>query len=141
MNFTAPADELSRQEIDRLSDALVPRIEALRSMTPPAFRAVIADMWQRFGHEIVTDPSAPHLVTTKAGKKFVTACAAPADPTPTATRDIARLHDAVISHNAERGFFVTVRSFTPQAEQYAESAPVLLSARGQLEPGLVAIAQ
>ena len=33
----------------------------------PAFRAVIAAMLERFGHEIVTDPSAPDLVTTKVG--------------------------------------------------------------------------
>ena len=66
----------------------------------------------------------PILVTTKAGQKFVTACATPADLIPTGTRDLARLHDAVIAANAERGFFITARSFTDQAEQYADSAPL-----------------
>src|SRR5271170_575516 len=123
-NFAAAADELRRQEIARLSDALTPRIEALRAMTAPAFRSTVAAMLERFGHAIITDPSAPELVTTKAGRKFITACATPAELMPTGTRDLARLHDAVIAANAERGFFITARSFTETAEQYAESAPV-----------------
>jgi Restriction endonuclease len=124
MNFAAAADQLRKQEIARLRDALVPRLEALRSMTAPAFRTVIADMLERFGHTIVTDPNTADFVTTKQGRKFVTACAAPADPTPTGTRDLARLHEAVIAANAERGYFITARGFTEQAETYANSAPL-----------------
>ena len=124
MNYAAAADQLRRQEIARLSDALTPRIEALCAMTAPAFRAVIALMLERFGHTIIGNPEAPALVTTKAGRKFITACATPAELMPTGTRDLARLHDAVIAANAERGFFITARSFTDAAEQYAESAPL-----------------
>src|SRR5271163_1627743 len=124
MNFTSAAAELRRHEIARLSDALTPRIEALCAMTAPAFRAVIALMLERFGHTIIGNPEAPALVTTKAGRKFITACATPAELMPTGTRDLARLHDAVIAANAERGFFITARSFTDAAEQYAESAPL-----------------
>ena len=122
MNFAAAAAELRQQEIARLTDALVPRLEALRSMTAPAFRWTVAAMLQRFGHEIETDPNARFLVTTKAGRKFVTACATPTDLIPTGTRDLAQLHEAVIAANAERGFFITARSFTDQAEKFAESA-------------------
>lgn len=93
-------------------------------MTRETFRALIADMLQRFGHDIVTDPNAPFLVTTKAGKKFITECAVPTDTAPTGTRKLAALHDAVIAANAARGFFITVRSFTEAAGEYAESAPL-----------------
>jgi hypothetical protein len=124
MNIAAAAAELRLQEIARLKDALVPRLEALRSMTVPAFRNVIAEMLKRFGHEIETDPNARFLVTTKAGRKFMTACATPTDLIPTGTRDLAHLHDAVIAANAQRGFFITARSFTDQAEKFAESAPL-----------------
>jgi hypothetical protein len=123
-NFAAAAADLRRQEIARLSDAIVPRLDALRSMTADAFHAVIALMLERFGHAIITDPNAPDLVTTKAGHKFITACAAPLDLAPTGTRDLARLHNAVIAANAERGFFITARNFSAEAEQYAESAPL-----------------
>src|SRR5271168_5191418 len=120
-SLAAVAAELRRQEIARVSDALTPRLEALRSMTPQAFRAVIALMLERFGHTIISNPEAPELVTSKLEKKFVTACARPADLTPIGIRDLARLHDAVVAVNAQRGFFITARSFTDQAEKYAES--------------------
>jgi hypothetical protein len=48
-------------------------------MTPPAFRKVIALMLSRFGHDVITDDDAPNLITSKAGRKFITACARPAD--------------------------------------------------------------
>jgi hypothetical protein len=124
MNFAASAAELRQQEIARLSDAIVPRLEAMRRMTPETFRTLIADMLQRFGHHIVNDPTAPDLITTKGEEKFVTRCATPTDLKPTATRELAALHDAVIAANATRGFFITARSFTDAAEQYAESAPL-----------------
>src|ERR1700731_4076013 len=40
----------------------VPRLEAMRRMTPETFGALIADMLQRFGHHIVSDPTAPDLI-------------------------------------------------------------------------------
>jgi hypothetical protein len=128
VNFTAAADELRRQEIARLADVVVPRLEALRAMTPAAFRTVIAGMLERFGHQLVTDPAASSdLVTTKEGRKFVTVCAQPADLAPTGMRDLIRPHHTVTAANAQRGFFITAHSFTREAEQYAESgAPIEL---------------
>jgi hypothetical protein len=120
--FDVAADELRRQELARLSDALVPRIEALRSMTHAGFRETVALMLERFGHTIITH--APELVTSKAGRKFVVACAPPSDPAATGTPALARLHDAVVAANAQRGFFITARSFTDAAEHYADSAPI-----------------
>ena len=42
MNLAVNAAELRLQEIARIKAALVPRLEALRSMTAPEFRTVIA---------------------------------------------------------------------------------------------------
>jgi len=135
LNFAAAKAELQRQEIARLTDAIVPRLETLCAMTPPAFRTVIAAMWQRFGHEIVTE--APDLLTTRNGRKFITACARPADLTPTGPRDLARLHQAVIAANAQRGFFITARSFAAGAQQYVDSgAPIDLIDGKRLIKGL-----
>jgi Restriction endonuclease len=122
--FGHAADELRRQEFSRLADAVTPRIEAFRSMTPPAFRNEIGLMLERLGHTLITDASAPDLVTVKGTRKFITACAIPTDQAPTKTPALQRLHDAVVAGNAARGFYVTPRSFTPAAEHYAASAPV-----------------
>ena len=58
-------------------------------MTPSAFRKVIALMLSRFDHDVITDDDAPNVITSKAGR-----------------------------------FFVTARSFTAEAEKYADSAPL-----------------
>ena len=76
------------------------------------------------GHRIETDHNAADFVTTKDGKKFVIDCAPPAEITPTGTAVLDRLHQAVINANAERGFFITTRSFTDQAVKYAETTPL-----------------
>jgi hypothetical protein len=124
MSFAAAAAELRRQEIARLSEYVTPPIEAFRSLTPGPLREQIALMMERLGHTIVTDPTAPDLVTIKDGGKRIVACATPSDPAPTGTRAIARLHDAVIAANAQRGIFVTARTFTPDAVHYAKTAPI-----------------
>lgn len=118
MNFTDAAAALQRQEIARLRDAVVPRLDTLRAMPPPAFRDVIAVMWQRFGHEIITGPAMAELVTTKDGRKFISACVPAADPI---TRDIAYLHQAVIDAKADHGFYITPRSFSAETRAYADS--------------------
>lgn len=122
--FELAADELRRQEFARLADAVTPRLEVLQSMTLASFRDEIALMLERLGHTVITDPATADLVTTKTGRKYITACAPPANPAPTQTRDLARLHAAVIAANAQRGFYVTTRSFTADAEEYAETAPI-----------------
>ena len=120
-NFTSAA-ELHRQEFARLSAAVTPRIEAFRSMTADAFRTEIALMLERLGHALISSVS--DIVTLKDGRKYITACATPTEQTPTKTPALRRLHDTVVATGAARGFYVTPRSFTPEAEHYAASAPI-----------------
>jgi hypothetical protein len=124
-DFAAAADALRRQELARLADAVTPPLEALRSLTPAPFRFEIALMVERLGHTVVTEPGAPNLVTVKDGRKFIIACATPADSEPAGTGDLARLHDAVIAASAQSGIYVTTRSFTADARAYAASMPIL----------------
>jgi hypothetical protein len=132
MNFAAAADALRRQEFARLAAAVTPTLEALRSLTPAPFREQIALMMERLGHTIITDPAAPDLVTVKEGRKFITACARPADPAPTGTRDLERLHNAVITANAQGGIYVTTRSFTAEAQEFAATLPIIQLADGEV---------
>jgi hypothetical protein len=52
--------------------------------------------------------------------------APPAEFAPTSIRDLTRLHATVVAANATAGFFITSRSFTPEAEAYAATAPLKL---------------
>jgi hypothetical protein len=123
MNFAA-ADELDRQEFARIAAATTPRIEAFRSMTRDGLRDEIAGMMERLSYTLIT--LSPWLVTTKDGLKYVTDCANPCDLAPTKTPAIRRLHDAVVAAGAYKGIYVTPRSFTPDAEYYAQHAPIQL---------------
>jgi Restriction endonuclease len=130
MNFAAASNQLWKREFDRLSDTVTPRIEALRSLTLSAFRTEISLMLERLGHSIITP--APELVTTKGGRKYVTHSANPLDAAPTKSPAIARLHAAVVTANAAGGFYVTARSFTPDAEHYAATMPMISLVDGEL---------
>lgn len=115
------AQELRRREFARLAQSITPPIEVYRSMTGDEFRNDVALMLERLGHTLITAHA--DIVTTKAGRKFIVACAAPAE-TEIKTPALRRLHDTVVSTGATRGIYVTPRAFTPAAEHYAAGAPI-----------------
>jgi hypothetical protein len=126
MNFDRAADELRRQEFSRLAYAVTPRPEALRAMTADALRDEIAGMWERLGHTVINSLAAPEIVTIKGERKFVTMYANPLAPDATRSGAVWQLRDRVVDARAERGFYVSVRGFTPEAQQFAQTAPVQL---------------
>lgn len=120
--LAAKAAEIRRQEMARLSAAVTPRIEIFRAMTRDILRVEVAAMLDRLGHHVVS--SAGDIVTEKDGRKYIIAVAIPTDTTPTGIAGVRRLHDAVVANSAVRGFYITPRSFAPEAIHYAESAPI-----------------
>jgi restriction endonuclease Mrr len=124
--FERAAAALREREFARLADVVPPTLEALRSLTPGAFRTAVALMLERLGYAVITDPGASDLVITRDGRKYIVACAQPSDIGPTQTRGLARLHTAVINATADSGFYVTTRAFTPDAQEYAATAPIKL---------------
>jgi hypothetical protein len=129
MSFETAAAELRRQEFIRLSQAVTPPIEVYRSMTADEFRNDVALMLERLGHTVAS--SSRDIVTTKAGQKFIVACARPADK-EVKTPALRRLHDTVVSAGATRGIYVTPREFSAEAEHYAAGAPIDLVDGGLL---------
>jgi hypothetical protein len=91
-------------------------------MTCDIFREEIAAMLERLGHTLIS--AGGNIVTVKDGRKYLTACAEPTEPTPTKTPAVRRLHEAVVAAGAARGFYVTPRGVTPEAEHYAAHAPI-----------------
>ena len=126
MTFDADADELYRREYAFLRAMVTPRPEQLRSLTIGELRIENALMWERLGHTLATGPDAAELVTIKGERKFITVCANPADLIPTGSPALRRLRDRVVSASAERGFYVSVRGFTADAQHFAANAPVQL---------------
>jgi hypothetical protein len=126
MKFDRAADELHRQEFARLADAVTPRPEALRSMSADALRDEIAGMWERLGHTVINSLAAPEIVTIKGERKFITMYANPSAPDPTRSGAVRQLRERVVAASAERGFYVSVRGFSAEAQQFAATAPVEL---------------
>jgi hypothetical protein len=126
VNFAAAAEHLRRQEIARLCQYVAPPVETLRSLTPGPFRELIALMLERLAYTVENNPTAAELVVTKDDNKTIVICATPSDPHPAGTRDVARLHEVVLAQNAQRGVYITTRSFTADARDYAASMPAVI---------------
>jgi ribosomal protein L37AE/L43A len=120
--FATKAAELRQDEMARLSAAVTPRIETFRAMTCDMLRVEVAAMLDRLGHHVVS--STGYIVSEKGSQKFIIACAVPTDTTPTGIAAVRRLRDAVVANSAARGFYITPRSFAPEATHYAASAPL-----------------
>jgi hypothetical protein len=131
MRFSAAATDLRRREIARLSACVPPSLANLRTMTPGPFRSAVALMLERLGYEVINHPAAHDLIVTKLdsnlkARKYVVTCADPANMDPTGTPALGRLVEAVMTHGAYSGFYVTARSFTQQARDYAKTMPQTL---------------
>lgn len=130
--FELAAAELRRQEFARLADAVPPALAALRSLTPEALRAEVALMLERLGYTVITNPGVHDFAVARESRKYIVACASPADARPTKTVALVRLHDAVVAATAVAGFYVTTRDFTPAARDYAATTPIRLVTGAQL---------
>jgi hypothetical protein len=131
MNFSAAATDLRRREIARLSACVPPSLSSLRTMTPGPFRSAVALMLERLGYEVINHPAAHDLIVTKLdselkARKYVVSCADPAEIDPTGSPALGRLVEAIMQDGAHSGFYVTARSFTQQARDYAQTMPQTL---------------
>jgi hypothetical protein len=73
---------------------------------------------------LLTPETADDLLAIKDGEKCVVAFAATSDPLPTQANYLTQLHRVIIGTNAVRGFYVTTRGFSRDAEGYAKTAPI-----------------
>ena len=124
--FDHDAEVLRQQEFARLAAATVPTLATLRFLNPTQLRARVAGMLERLGYELLTPETADDLLATKNGEKCVVAFASTSDPLPTQANHLTELHRAVIARNAVKGFYVTTRGFSRDAEAYATTAPLKL---------------
>src|ERR1700758_4545727 len=115
MKFDAAADELYRREYARFAAAVTPRPEQLRSLPASALRLQAAALWDALGHDIINAPDAAELVHLRDGHKYLTICGNPVDPAPAKASALRRLRDRIVAAGAERGFYISVRGFTPDA--------------------------
>jgi hypothetical protein len=105
-------------------------------MTADALRDEIAAMRERLGHTVINSLAAREIVTIKGERKFITMYTNPSAPDATRSGAVWQLRDRVVAASAERGFYVSVRRFTAEAQQFADTAPIQLidGSRGEKAP-------
>ena len=122
--FDHDAEVLRQQEVARLAAATVPTLESLRFLNPTQLRARVAGMLERRGYHLLTPETANNLLAIKDGEKCVVAFASTSDPAPVQANHMIELHRVVTDTNAAKGFYVTTRGFSRDAEAYAKTAPL-----------------
>jgi hypothetical protein len=122
--FDHDAEFLRQEEFERLAAATVPTLESLRFLNPTQLRARVAGMLDRRGYQLLTPETANNLLAIKDGEKCVVAFATTSDAAPTQANHMIELHRLVIDTNAAKGFYVTTRGFSRDAEAYAKTAPL-----------------
>ena len=124
--FAHDAEFLRQQEFERLAAATVPTLESLRFLNPTQLRARVAGMLERRGYQLLTPETADDLLAIKDGEKCVVAFASTSDPAPVQANHMIELHRVVTDTNAAKGFYVTTRGFSRNAEAYAKTAPLTM---------------
>ena len=104
----------------------MPTLESLRFLNPTQLRARVAGMLERLGYELLTPETADDLLAIKDGEKCVVAFASTSDPAPVQANHMIELHRVVTDTNAAKGFYVTTRGFSRDAEAYAKTAPLTM---------------
>jgi len=122
--FAHDAEFLRQQEFERMAAATVPTLESLRFLNPTQLRARVAGMLERRGYQLLTPETANNLLAIKDGEKCVVAFASTSDPAPVQANHMIELHRVVTDTNAAKGFYVTTRGFSRDAEAYAKTAPL-----------------
>src|SRR3954469_3776637 len=80
------ADELRRQELERLKAATIPTLEALRALQPEELHTEVAGMLERLGYTHEATTPAGDIILTKDDRKFVVAVARRSDIEPIQAR-------------------------------------------------------
>lgn len=111
----------------RLRDART--LEDLLAMTPEAFEALIAKLFESYGHETqVAGGNGDHgvdvVVMTKEGEKWIVQCkrysGSVGEPV---VRD---LYGTMLHEEAQQAYLITTGSFTRQAQEWVQEKPIVL---------------
>ncbi len=131
MDLSDAAADLRVKELTRLTACVPPSLGNLRSLTPGPFRTAVGLMLERLGYRVINSMTAHEMIVTKLDadlklQKHIVMCADPAEIDPTGTPPLGKLTEAIMKQGAHSGFYVTARSFTRQAKDYAATMPQTL---------------
>jgi HJR/Mrr/RecB family endonuclease len=124
------ADDLVRQERERLAASLVPSLAELRALSPQRFEDEIAEMFKRLGFEVKQTPYVNDMgrdaIMKKKGKTYLLECKRYGESGTSGRPELQKFYAAILDDGAVLGYFVTTGSFTKGAVEWAATKPIEL---------------
>ena len=117
------AQALKKTEIERLATIIVPSLDELRGLPPYEFETVMAAMFRRLGYEVTQTPASNDLgrdgILRKGGKTLLFECKRYKEGGVSGRPDLQKFHSAIVTDNADGGYFITTGGFSAQAVEFA----------------------
>lgn len=124
------ADNLRREEIQRLTKARLKKEEYLLSLSPNEFEDAVAAMFRKLGYSVKQTPFSADrgrdAVVTKDGRKYVIECKRYGTEKSVGRPALQKFFAAMKEEKAVGGFFVTTGRFAKTAVEYAEKNAIEL---------------
>lgn len=116
------ADELRQEEIKRLAQAHLARLDFLLRGSPYQFEDAVASMFTKLGYVATQTPysndGGKDIIAVKDAQKMLVECKR-FDPTnPVGRPDLQKFYAAIMEERANGGFFVTTSYFSHAAMEY-----------------------
>ena len=122
MQIKRNADLLRHQEMTRLAQARLGRIDFLLKETPQEFENTVAAMFNKLGYSVRQTPysndGGKDAVATKDGKKVLIECKRYDKNNLVGRPDLQKFYAAVMEERADMGIFVTTSGFARTSVEY-----------------------
>ncbi|MGZ3727870.1 MAG: restriction endonuclease [Bdellovibrionota bacterium] len=123
MKIRGEAVLLHRQELVRLTEHNVKKMEYLKSIPPRDFELAVGEMYRRLGYSVEVTPATndkgKDAIMFRDGKKYLVECKQYSEENTVGREHLQKFFAAVTEEGAETGFVVTTSTFKKTAVQYA----------------------
>jgi HJR/Mrr/RecB family endonuclease len=124
------ADEIKINEVKRLKDYYIPKIEDIYSLNPFEFEDFVSDIFVNLGYRVnqtkKTNDQGRDAIMHKSGKKYLLECKRYDFQRSSGRPEIQKFHSAIVHDDAAGGFFVTTGKFTDTAVLFAHGKEIEL---------------
>lgn len=118
------ANELRKSEVDRLSKIVVPSLDELRALTPYQFETLVAGMFRRLGYDVKQTPASNDRgrdgIIRKGEAVLLFECKRYKEGGSSGRPDLQKFHSAIVTDNADGGYFITTGAFSREARAFAD---------------------
>lgn len=128
--FRKAADDLQKQERQRIGQLRTHNIEFLLSQSPTGFEDIVAQMYRALGYEAkltsMSSDEGRDIILKRDGKKYLVECKRYQLDKLIGRPALQKFYAAIATDKAEQGFFVTTSNFSKPAVGFARKTNIIL---------------